>query len=199
MNIKHLQAMVCAITFSVLATSANAASMSVAGPTSAAPGASFSLTLEGDFTDVGLFGGGVLVSWDPALFTLNLVTLDPDAELNPLDAGLSCPGAGFCPADTASESIIGWSPSGANVLGLATATMARLDFTSTGASGTGVFSIADDLAVFGGMADLLGQPIAMIYDPLSVTVNAVPVPAAVWLFGSGVLGLVGVARRRKAA
>ena len=28
---------------------------------------------------------------------------------------------------------------------------------------------------------------------------AVPVPAAVWLFGSGLLGLVGVARRRRKA
>jgi len=35
-----------------------------------------------------------------------------------------------------------------------------------------------------------------LYD--NINVSAVPVPAAVWLFGSGLLGLVGVARRRKA-
>ena len=37
-------------------------------------------------------------------------------------------------------------------------------------------------------------------DNVSVTadVSAVPVPAAVWLFGSGLLGLVGMARRKKA-
>lgn len=33
----------------------------------------------------------------------------------------------------------------------------------------------------------------------SAVPSAVPVPAAVWLFGSGLLGLAGVARRRKAA
>lgn len=39
------------------------------------------------------------------------------------------------------------------------------------------------------------------FDNVSITadVNPVPVPAAVWLFGSGLLGLIGVARRKKAA
>ena len=36
------------------------------------------------------------------------------------------------------------------------------------------------------------------YDLSIVNTTVIPVPAAVWLFGSGLLGLVGVARRRKA-
>jgi len=37
------------------------------------------------------------------------------------------------------------------------------------------------------------------YDNLNFGAAVVPVPAAVWLFGSGLLGLIGVARRRKQA
>ena len=33
---------------------------------------------------------------------------------------------------------------------------------------------------------------------IGVQISAVPVPAAVWLFGSGLIGLIGVARRKKA-
>jgi hypothetical protein len=36
-------------------------------------------------------------------------------------------------------------------------------------------------------------------DDVYLGVTAVPVPAAVWLFGSGLLGLIGVARRKKVA
>ena len=40
----------------------------------------------------------------------------------------------------------------------------------------------------------------LAFDPGQLTLAAaVPVPAAVWLFGSGLLGLVGMARRKKAA
>jgi hypothetical protein len=30
-----------------------------------------------------------------------------------------------------------------------------------------------------------------------LSVNPVPVPAAVWLFGSGLIGLIGIVRRKK--
>lgn len=49
-------------------------------------------------------------------------------------------------------------------------------------------------------SDTSNQPVWDIrIDNLSFTVNAVPVPPAVWLFGSGLLGLIGVARRKKTA
>lgn len=47
-----------------------------------------------------------------------------------------------------------------------------------------------------GIQDLNDESWAM--DNLSVSVTAVPVPAAVWLFGAGLIGLVGVGRRRRA-
>ncbi|MFC1773858.1 VPLPA-CTERM sorting domain-containing protein [Pseudomonadota bacterium] len=31
-----------------------------------------------------------------------------------------------------------------------------------------------------------------------VVASAVPVPASIWLFGSGLLGLIGIAKRKKA-
>ena len=39
---------------------------------------------------------------------------------------------------------------------------------------------------------------ATIYLSSTLTVSAIPVPAAVWLFGSGLLGLIGIARRKSA-
>lgn len=44
-----------------------------------------------------------------------------------------------------------------------------------------------------------GTPYSEVWNVSFTETSAVPVPAAVWLFGSGLVGLAGVARRRKAA
>ena len=86
---------------------------------------------------------------------------------------------------------------------------------STSAAGSttlGIFALTIDLAdTFGaGFGDFTGVQLQVtgangasgFYDAapslIGVTSSAVvPVPAAVWLFGSGLIGLVGVARRKK--
>ena len=40
-------------------------------------------------------------------------------------------------------------------------------------------------------------PIEPDFDTTSLTINAIPIPAAIWLFGSGLIGLVGIARRKR--
>lgn len=60
----------------------------------------------------------------------------------------------------------------------------------TGGEGSNAFS--------GGLAVSEGGGIPSFLPFAPVDVAAVPVPAAVWLFGSGLLGLIGVTRRKKA-
>ena len=55
-----------------------------------------------------------------------------------------------------------------------------------------------DIFGIGEIASLLIEPSlnqALIFDNLNF--SPVPIPAAVWLFGSGLIGLIGAARRRK--
>ena len=53
------------------------------------------------------------------------------------------------------------------------------------------------VAICGGVPGCVSN---IYWDNVSITadVSAVPVPAAAWLFGTGLLGLIGVARRKKA-
>jgi hypothetical protein len=44
----------------------------------------------------------------------------------------------------------------------------------------------------------LSNPISGFVDTFGEATAVIPVPAAVWLFGSGLLGLVGAARRKQA-
>jgi hypothetical protein len=46
--------------------------------------------------------------------------------------------------------------------------------------------------------DPLRGPFSEVFIGGTVDIQAIPVPPALWLFGSGLLGLVGIARRKKA-
>jgi hypothetical protein len=48
-------------------------------------------------------------------------------------------------------------------------------------------------------ADLINSPLSWEFGFDNIRLEQVPVPAAAWLFGSGLLGLMGMARRKKAA
>ncbi len=67
-----------------------------------------------------------------------------------------------------------------------------LNFAHTGSSAQ------IDLFIFGeGNQGLDDESWAMDNLRVSVTTQAVPLPAAAWLFGSGLLGLIGIARKKK--
>ena len=75
------------------------------------------------------------------------------------------------------------------------------DGTGTGALIGGGFPLCDDGVSGVRMATAPFPGHGANFDMTSLTVTSiqtVPVPAAVWLFGSGLLGLVGVARRKAA-
>ena len=54
-----------------------------------------------------------------------------------------------------------------------------------------------DLATFSGVQSQFSGQWKLAGDSLTLGVSAVPVPAAVWMFGSALLGLAGVSRKRK--
>ena len=70
-----------------------------------------------------------------------------------------------------------------------------LDFTALPPPGQ--TSLAVGLAGFGNITDGSGAlEVPMTFGAGTVNISAVPVPAAAWLFGSGLIGLVGIARRK---
>jgi hypothetical protein len=147
-------------------------------------------------------GGAMDVTWNPTVLRMNPVVPLTDAEVDIFDSTndggpwddpdgggfsdrgvLSAPGflegfqVGLFPFPT------GFS--GNTLLG-------TLTFTAIGAVGSSTsITVAQNTSITGGT----WSPPIDTYIPGEVAV--VPIPAAVWLFGSGLLGLVGVARRRR--
>lgn len=73
---------------------------------------------------------------------------------------------------------------------------ATSDVTLTDGDAFFVGLIEDDFSLGFDSITLSSQDFGFLFNVDDITVSPVPLPAAVWLFGSGLLGLLGIGRRR---
>ena len=154
-------------------------------------GTTFNISVVGrDFT-AGTFGGGFSLAWDPGI-----LTLDSYSRTFPGDLILGDPGT----LDNVAGTLTGVGVESLSGTAGPDFDIALLTFS---ALNVGISPTDVSIGFFAGgqprrWSDLNGVDTAPTFVSGTVTVNPVPVPAAVWLFGSGLLGLIGVARRRNA-
>ena len=183
----------CAGTVLMLAFSVSQAQTVAINPisASASTGGTVSFSIEG--SDFAMVDGSFDLSWDASVLTYN-GDFAFDAGLTPRDAFFDT--IDFQAPDLLS---VGWTTGfGLPLVFDATPrTIGSLSFTMIGGPGSSsTLTIGDSALV--PFTDASFNPITMNYVG-GVATNPVPVPAAAWLFGSGLLGLVGVARRNKVA
>jgi len=67
---------------------------------------------------------------------------------------------------------------------------------SESVNGDGELLLSGDLSITGLWANMLGADTSVV-GSFNLAPSAVPVPAAVWLFGTGLVGLIGAGKRKK--
>ena len=135
-------------------------------------------------------GGSMDVSWDPTVLTMSDVLTDVVINTAVWDDPDT---SNFSDRGVLSSGLLSGLRVGTFTLVTGAAPVATLTFTAIGV-GSSLVTVGDGAGLGGGWS-----PPIDTYNAGTVNVNAVPVPAAVWLFGSGLLGLVGIARRKKTA
>jgi hypothetical protein len=156
-------------------------------------GDTLTLTVEGENFLEKTIGGSVTVIWDPTALRL-------DSTVSDLQASGTTNGWGQLGVDDIQIFADRLNFTGVNFFG---STGPSFDFFSmnfTALPPPSVSMVEIGLGVLGDWQSGSFSPILDVnYTGASVTVNEVPLPAAVWLFGTGLLGLAGIARRRNQA
>ena len=129
---------------------------------------------------------GLAGAWktDSNIFTGQLIFGDFSLHYDAARAGVNAGGTSS-----------GWTLTNHVSFAASTADLANITLIN----GTNGFTLAGDIALTAGSAAFFGGTAGQDVGDFSITVSTVPLPAAVWLFGSGLLGVVGYARKKTAA
>ncbi len=157
-------------------------------------GDAFSLTVQGVDFFTGVTSGSIDIQWDPS--QLSLTSTESDLTTSLFFNGFSTTfGFNLDAAGGTFDAVIDTGLS-SGIAGPAF-DVVTLNFIANPPPSVSTLTI-DNIGSAGDWQDNslpLAQPVDVTNVGASVTV--VPVPAAVWLFGSGLIGMVGIARRRK--
>ncbi|MBS4051430.1 MAG: hypothetical protein KGZ69_09515 [Methylomonas sp.] len=197
---KFVAKLLSALAFAGLMASSSASQAAIISFTpdnaSVAAGDTIQIKLVGSDFSNGTYGGGLSVSWDASLLSLQSY----DTSVFPGDLGLADVGVNTVVDNNAGTlsnlSVASFFDGAPN----ASFDIAVLTFKGL-AAGTSALqaSLGQFTSGFDNIwTDYNNDVISLQFVPSSLNVTAVPVPGAAWLFGSVLLGGLGAVRRQRA-
>ena len=185
MHNKFLKILVAVVGFSAASAMANTVSLVQPNPIFTNGAATLDLDLIGTFTDA-VDAGDFSISWDATVLQYaGIVVADP-----PWDTS-------FIGESQVASGLVDLVFLGNSGAALTDFPILTISFNVIGADGTSTTVDMFEGEFSTGWSAPGGIQVPVTYIDGQVTVSPVPVPAAVWLMASGLLGLVGVARRRR--
>jgi hypothetical protein len=153
-------------------------------------GASVSIDLLMDFSDNPTLGGGLDIIYNATALDFLSFTFD-STFLGVTDSSFSCPGAASCPSIDQANTV--FNIAFGNFSGLGGPYIVGTLIFNTLTPGTSLLSTAETTGPAGPFVSVFTyQPQSVTY--LGTSITTVPIPAAIYLFASGLLGLFASSR-----